>query len=88
MLPLKVQSMTQTHSHRVPSGSNFYGRVNKSPHDGIAAPGTSNPRPFGYESYALTNCAITARPNMTTSDGKHFCYQYILGSKYWSYFSK
>ena len=26
-----------------------------------AAPGTSNPRPFGYESYVLTNCVITAR---------------------------
>ena len=30
------------------------------PRDGIAASGASNPRPFGYESYALTNCAITA----------------------------
>ena len=31
-------------------------------HNGyIAAPGASNPRPFGYESYALTNCAATAR---------------------------
>jgi len=32
----------------------------QSPHDSIAAHGASNPRPFGYESYALTNCAITA----------------------------
>jgi len=36
----------------------FYWWVNQSPHDSIAAHGASNPRPFGYESYALTNCAI------------------------------
>ena len=39
----------------------FYGWVNQSPHNAIAAHGASTPRPFGYESYALTNCAITAR---------------------------
>ena len=43
------------------SGTHFYGWVNQSPYDNIAAPGDSNPRPFSYESYALTNCAITAR---------------------------
>ncbi|KAK2159884.1 hypothetical protein LSH36_144g05035 [Paralvinella palmiformis] len=36
-------------------------RVNQSPHDGTVARRASNPRPFGYEFYALTNCAITAR---------------------------
>jgi len=36
-----------------------YGWVNQSPHDSIAAHGAPNPRPFGYESYALTNCAMT-----------------------------
>ena len=41
---------------------NFYGWVNQSPSDGIAVCGDWNPRPFGYEFYALTNCAITARP--------------------------
>jgi len=30
------------------------------PHDDIAAHRASNPRPFSYESYILTNCAITA----------------------------
>jgi len=35
--------------------------VNQSPDDSIAAPGASNPRPFGYESYALTGCAIRHR---------------------------
>jgi len=39
----------------------FYGWVNRSPHDRIAAHGASNPLPFGYEFYALTNCAITTR---------------------------
>ena len=39
----------------------IYGSVNQSQHDGIAAHRASNPRPFGYESYALTNCVITAR---------------------------
>ena len=28
--------------------------------DNIAVPGDLNSRPFGYESFALTNCAITA----------------------------
>jgi len=41
----------------------FYGWVNQSPQDGIAAHGASNPWPFGYESYSLTNCAITAQSN-------------------------
>ena len=54
MLPLKAQSVTQTHSHHVLSGSHFYGWVNQSPHDSIAPPWASNPRRFGYESYALT----------------------------------
>ena len=61
MLLLSVQSITQTHSHHVLSGTHFYGLVNQSPHDNIASPGDSNLRPFGYESYALTNCAIMAR---------------------------
>ena len=39
----------------------FYGWVNQSPHNSIAAHGALNLRPFGYESYALTKCAITAR---------------------------
>ena len=34
--------------------------MNQSPHDSIAAYGGSYPRPFDYESYALTNCAIPA----------------------------
>ena len=54
MLPLKAQNITQTHSHHVLSGSHFYGWVNQSPHDGIAASGTSNQRPFAYESYVIT----------------------------------
>ena len=29
-------------------------------YDSIAAHGALNPRPFGYKSCALTNCAITA----------------------------
>ena len=61
MLPLKVQSITQIQSHYVLSGSHFYGRVNQSSHDNIAAPKASNPQPYLYESYSLTNCAITAR---------------------------
>ena len=60
MLQLKVQSVTRTHSHSVLSGSHFYGRVNQSPHDNIAAHRALKPRPFGYESYTLTNCTITA----------------------------
>jgi len=36
-------------------------QVHQSLHDSIGAHGASNPRPFGYESYALTNCAITAQ---------------------------
>jgi len=47
----------------------FNGRVNQLPHDSIAANGASNIRPFGYESYALTNCAIRAlRCLVFTSD--------------------
>jgi len=42
---------------------NFYGWVNQSPHDSIAAHIVSNPWRFGYQSYALTNCAITAFPS-------------------------
>ena len=38
----------------------FYGWVNQSPHNSIAAHRVSNPWPFGYESYAITYCAITA----------------------------
>jgi len=39
--------------------------VNQSSHDNIAALEDSNPRPFGYESYALINCAITTRVTST-----------------------
>jgi len=39
----------------------FYGWVNQTPHDSIAAHGGSNPPPFGYEPYDLNNCAIRAR---------------------------
>ena len=31
-------------------------------HSNIEASGASNPRPFGYELYALTNGATTTRP--------------------------
>jgi hypothetical protein len=44
-----------------PVSFSFYGWVNQLPHDSIAAPGASNPWPFGNESYALTNSVITAR---------------------------
>ena len=47
----------------------FFGWVNPSPHDGIPAHRASNPRPFGYESYALTNSAITARPTSSRVRG-------------------
>ncbi|KAK2142952.1 hypothetical protein LSH36_892g00000 [Paralvinella palmiformis] len=40
----------------------FYGSVNQSEHDGIAAHGASNLQPFGYKSYALTNCTIIVYP--------------------------
>ncbi|KAK2168904.1 hypothetical protein LSH36_13g07017 [Paralvinella palmiformis] len=49
------------------SGTHFYGRVNQSPHDNIAAPGDSNQRPFGYESYTLTalsRLGLSARERM------------------------
>jgi len=61
LLPIKAQSITQSqiHSHDVLSDSHFYGWVNQSPHDSIAAPGASNLQIFCNESYALTNCAIT-----------------------------
>ena len=55
MLLVKVQSVTQTNSHYVLIS------WTSEPVDNIAAPGVSNPRLFGYESYALTNCAITVR---------------------------
>jgi len=64
LLPLKVQSDTQTHSHHVLSGSHFDGWVNQLTHGSIAlfaAPGASNLWCIVYETYALTNCAITAR---------------------------
>jgi len=54
MLPLKAHSVNQTHSHHVLSDSHFYGWVNS-----FAYPGASDPQPFGYEYYALTNGAIT-----------------------------
>jgi len=47
MLPLLAQSINQTHSHHILSGTHFfYGWV--------------NPWLFDYESYARTNCTITA----------------------------
>jgi len=74
-----------THSHRVLSGTHFYGWVNQSPHDSIAAHGASNPRPFGYDSYALSNCAITAREISNQSinqsiyfENIHFVYSVII----------
>ena len=60
MLPLKTQSINRTRSHHVLSGSHFYGWVNQSPNDSTAAPGASKLWLFGYESYPLTNCTITA----------------------------
>ena len=51
-----------------------YGWVNQSPHDNIAAPGDSNPRPFGYESYAPTNCTITARYQLPDTKTPHLSY--------------
>ena len=61
MLPLKGQRVTQTYNHLVLAGSHFLGRVNQSGHKSNAAHGASNLRFFGYEFYALSNCAITAK---------------------------
>ena len=54
-----------------------------SPHDSIVAPEASNPQPFGYESYALTNYAITVRRYLViivseTSCGSLFRHEYLL----------
>ena len=49
------------HSHSILLGTQFYGREKQSPHDNSAAHRASNLWPFGYESYALTNCAIMAQ---------------------------
>jgi len=55
-----TQNVIQTHINHVLSGSHFYGRVDQSPYDGIAAPGDANPRPLGYKLlFALTITALS-----------------------------
>jgi len=81
MLPLKAQS------NHVLSGSYFYGWVNQSPHDNIAAPGASNPRPFGYESYVLTNCAITSNEDQRLTIDKLYLNHHKKINRYWNVYS-
>jgi len=55
---------TKLYSNTKPSHPvkfSFYGWVNQSPHDNIAAPEALNLWPFSYQSPTLTNCAIIAR---------------------------
>jgi len=60
MLPLQAQSITQTYTHHILSGSHFYGWVNQSPHDSDAArePQSRNHDPLAKNPTLLTNCAI------------------------------
>ena len=68
-------NVTQTQPSRPVSYSFFYGWVNQSLHDNIAAQGNSSPRPFSYEPYALNNwfifCFVHARIHIHTHTHTH-----------------
>ena len=61
-----AQCTNHTHDHHIISGYHLWQSepVATSRH---CNEGASNPQPFGYGSYALTNCAITVRQYMAVT---------------------